>query len=437
MSLRKVAALTAASVLVIGTGLTSAGSSSAAAPGADVAPNSAAVAAGPDLTWDIRKGAVFNDPRDGRAWRINNKIRRTIQNTPGGEKIRIMTWNLAWDGVVKDLIKAHKRGVSVRLIMSRGMAKEQGYHGSYRTLRRGLNDGANKDRPWWKRSWARTCKGSCRGRGGAMHSKFIAVTKSGVREKVVSQGSANFTVSAATVQWNDWYTVYENDRIWRAYKKVFKQAKKDKPQRGIQRSDGTTTAFFDPHLNQDKVLKVLNKVKCRGARGAGINGKTSIRIAAAVFENERGMQIAKKLRALHRDRCNIRIVYTMMPYRIREVLSSLPVRHLAYDWDGDGSYDRYLHMKAMAISGHWNGDRGHRLVLNGSGNWDALSLRSDEQGMVIHKPWQEKKYGERINELFDAALEGGTMRMRQQGGDVYEDNPEAYQELELELAGQG
>lgn len=394
-------------------------------------------AAGPDPTWKIRPGVKFNDPRDKTAWRINRTIRRTIRNTPGGEKIWIMSWNLSWKGVVDELTAAHKRGVSVRFIMSRGLAREQGYHGSFRTLKRALKKG-NKKRPRRMRSWIRTCEASCRGKGGAMHSKFMMVTQSGARQRIVSQGSANFTSSAANLQWNDWYTTFENVKIWRAYRKVFRQARKDRPASGHQVYASGTNAFFDPRLKPDKVLQVLNKVRCRGARDAGINGKTAIRIAAAVIRNNRGLRIAQKLNELHNRGCNIKVVYTMMDGRILDALGDVPVRHLAYDWDGDGSYDRYLHMKAMTVSGRWKRDRSHRLVLNGSGNWDWLSRVSDEQGMVIHDDRLERKYGRHINNLFAIApYEGGLRTRTRQDAGAYEDNPEAYQELELELAGQG
>ena len=57
---------------------------------------------------------------------------------------------------------------------------------------------------------------------------------------------------------------------------------------------------------------MLNDVKCKGAKGAGIKGRTSIRIAQDVFNGGRGAKIARRIKELHRQGCNIRIVYSQM-----------------------------------------------------------------------------------------------------------------------------
>lgn len=434
--MRKTVVIAALSLALLVSMLSSGTSSAAATPVSGVATIGAAPAsAGPNLNWKISKGVQFNDPRDHTAWKIIDKIKRTIKNTPGGEKIWVMTWNLQSKGIVKQLIRAHERGVRVRLIMARELANAQGYHGSFRTLKRGLRKG-NADRPWRRRSWARTCDHSCRGWGGSMHSKFMMVSKSGARSKIVSQGSANFTTAAATRQWNDWYTVFGQMKIWKTYKKVFKEAKKDKRFPTVQTWQGSdkTTAWFAPWYNgNDKVMKILKKVKCWGARGAGVNGKTAIRVASSVFQNKRGQRIASKLKELHNKGCNIRVVFTMMPNKIRDILAGVPTQHLAYDWDGDGGFDRYLHMKVMTVSGHWAGDRGHRLVFNGSANWSRIGAISDEQGMVVHKYWQEKFYARQINELFNVARNTVTASRAGYQGHNWSD----YEDLELELAHQG
>ena len=74
------------------------------------------------------------------------------------------------------------------------------------------------------------------------------------------------------------------------------------------------------------------------------------------------------------------------------------------DRDGDGAYDVYLHMKAMAISGHYDGKRDARVVYQGSENWSGLAKLSDEQGLIIERDGVERAYGARINKLFNIHL---------------------------------
>ena len=66
----------------------------------------------------------FNEPRDPeQSHKINRYIRNAIANTPKGESMKLVTWNFSNQLFVNDIIAAHKRGVSVRLIMANGLAE--------------------------------------------------------------------------------------------------------------------------------------------------------------------------------------------------------------------------------------------------------------------------------------------------------------------------
>ena len=54
------------------------------------------------------------------------------------------------------------------------------------------------------------------------------------------------------------------------------------------------------------------------------------------------------------------------------------MKHLVQDFDGDGEFDNYFHLKAMSIVGNVGGDRSGYVVLNGSANWSGLARVSDE-----------------------------------------------------------
>jgi phosphatidylserine/phosphatidylglycerophosphate/cardiolipin synthase-like enzyme len=353
-----------------------------------------------------RAGVTFNSPGD---YGLNNKVLRAIRHTHKGEKIRAMTWNFTGWTFVRALREAHQRGVSVRLIMARSLAHEQGWGGPYRSLKRALQK-KNKHRKPERRSWFRVCTNSCRGKGGAMHAKMYVFSKTGAQPRVVMSSSANLTGAAGANQYNDMYTVRGKKTAYRAAKKVFHQASLDRPAKPLVYRTGKIRGWFQPRRGRpDIVMNMLNAVRCKGARGAGIKGRTSIRIAQDVILGERGIRIAQRLRELHRRDCNIRLVYSQLGRKVWRIVQGIPRNHLVRDRDGDGAYDVYLHMKAMAISGHYDGRRDARVVYQGSENWSGLASLSDEQGLVIERDRIERKYGARINKLFKIHLVSTTM----------------------------
>jgi phosphatidylserine/phosphatidylglycerophosphate/cardiolipin synthase-like enzyme len=346
-------------------------------------------------------GVTFNTPGDQS---INNKVLRAIRHTWKRYKIRAMTWNLNSWVFVRALREAHERGVSVRLIMSRRLAREQGPGGPFRTLQRALEKGS-RGRPEQYRSWARTCENSCRGRRGAMHTKMYVFSQSGAQRRVVMSSSANLTGSAAGNQYNDMFTVTGNKVPYRRSIAVFNQAAQDRPAAPIVYKSGALRGWFQPRFNRvDLPLRMLDQVRCHGARGAGIRGRTSVRIAQDVILGNRGIRLARKIRELDRHGCNIRLVYSQLGGKVWQILRNVPRNHLVQDRDGDGAYDVYLHMKAMAISGRYGNRRGVRIVYQGSENWSGLAKQSDEQGLIIKRDGVERQYGRQINRLFGIHL---------------------------------
>ncbi len=348
-----------------------------------------------------RKGVSFNGPGSQE---INGKVLRAIKHTPPRGKIRAMTWNFNSWVFVNNLRAAHRRGASVRIIMARTLANEQGANGPFNVLRRALAAGNQKRKPHL-RSWFRTCSHSCRGKGGAMHTKMYLFSKVGAAKQVVMSSSANLTGSAASNQWNDMFTITDRRKPYNTSIQVFNEATKDRPAPYRSYYDRKIRGWFHPNKGRPDIpYRMLDLVKCKGAKGAGINGRTSIRIAQDVINGRRGARIARKVKALHRAGCNVRVVYSQLSRDAWEILQGVPRNHLVSDRDGDGAYDIYLHMKAMAISGNYNGDRGARIVFNGSANWSGTGLISDENGLVIERDGVERAYGRRINRLFNIHL---------------------------------
>jgi hypothetical protein len=163
---------------------------------ADAAPAAAptqVVAKKPNPAYVVTPGITFNHPfKPAKRGAIQRKIIKTLKNVEPGQTVRVMTWNFDSPLLAGKMIAAHNRGVSVQIIMARGLAREQGSHRSYGVLTRALKKG-NADRPKELRSWIRTCSATCRGKGGAMHNKMMLVSKSGATNSIVMQGSRNFS----------------------------------------------------------------------------------------------------------------------------------------------------------------------------------------------------------------------------------------------------
>ncbi|MCL2543068.1 MAG: phospholipase D-like domain-containing protein [Nocardioidaceae bacterium] len=383
--------------------------------------------------YQVKSGVIFNDPRvKKRQGVVLRKDVAAIDHAPKNSHIYAVSWNFYHaPGILDALIRAHRRGVSVRFITARELK-----HANFGTLKRALNY-RNSRRPAGMRSFAKTCDHSCRGSGGSMHAKWIAISRSGSSKDVVMEGSHNFTGSAASNQWNDWYTVVGNQKIFNAYVSVFAEMAKDKKAGPVQVSGqgtGNRIAWFSPRGGKgDLVMQLLDKVKCGGSKVAGYNGHTMIRIASAVIQGSRGDRIANRIRTLNNQGCNIKVIYTMAPNRVLQEMGSTPVRHLAFDSNGDGAYDTYLHMKAMTIVGHLGSNTKAHTVFNGSANWSGMGEVSDEQGMVINdNPSLEHSYTTHINTLFGVAVRPRAMNralMRRNG------ITDPYQKIRSQLIG--
>jgi len=351
-----------------------------------------------------RLGPLFNDPLDDvNSGRINRHIRWSIESVPKGERIRIFSWNVSSDAYERALIAAHRRGVSVRVLMSNGIAEGQDDTGSYSRLRAALREGQASRRPTQK-SWVRTCTNSCRGNGGAAHSKFFLFSRVADRKDVVMVGSPNLTMSAAGNQWNELMTLVNRPLLYSTFLQVFDEASRDEPvvPPYVTAEQGDTMAWFTPYTGgaaSDPVLGMLNKVKCQGATNdRGGPRATRVRIAGDAFVGDRGLQIAKRIRQLNQWGCNVKMMYAVMGRRIAHTLfdpsGKGPVRaeHYVQDLDCDGVYDRYIHLKSIMVSGHWADVTNNFVTLNGSHNWSGFGAASDDAGLLVQREKTMNKY---------------------------------------------
>lgn len=413
----------AATALVVAATLAPVPSASAgASPGTRADLSSVSRAASPALPatavaaarqrYTPKPGVITNDPRRADKRRLLEHIIKSIGGTPRRQHIRIISWNVTSRGFVDKLIAAHRRGVSVRVLISAGKAVD---NGEFWRLKRELQEKRpRKARVGQKyQSWARTCEGSCRGSRGIAHSKLFIFSKAGKAERVVMSTSANATEVSVNYQWNDLYTLVGNRKIYRGFVEAFVESARDEPVKGAYREfrGETVTGYVYPWKGKDargdRVIQELKRITCNGAEGGtGLRGKTRIRIAQDAIIDQRGIDIAKILRHKWQSGCHIRIVYALMGKQVRGILTNttrgpVPIRQIVNDYDYDGVYDRYLHSKSMAVSGWYRQDRSARVAWQGSENWSGLAKLSDEQGFQIRRGGAEGVYARWVDYLFE------------------------------------
>jgi phosphatidylserine/phosphatidylglycerophosphate/cardiolipin synthase-like enzyme len=375
----------------------------------------AVVAAAPASADSYRPtpGMRWNDPLSRTdKWTIDHHLLRSIASVRRGQSIRIATWSFHNDRAVRALIAAHKRGVSVQLIMSSTDHTADSPNPGFDRLRKALRVGDARRVPAM-RSWARMCWLSCRGKGGTSHAKFYLFSKVYRTPYVTMWGSANLTRMAAVGQWNDLYTATRNAKLYNWFSTIYKQMALDRPVRDPLRRKMfgnllvSVFPWHGPYADGDPVLRELRKVRCNGTTGTtGINGHTRIRVAINAQVGQRGAAIATELHSLRDLGCDVRVVYAQLgagaynAYVAKTGRGAVPIKQIVQDFNKDGVYDRYLHMKAISISGIYAGRTNAAVTFWGSANWSPLALRSDETFSRLYSVSVANHYASWIDHLY-------------------------------------
>ncbi len=396
---------------------------------------------------------MFNTPKPYGAGpandRIVSKVEHAIRNTVRTRKnrhpvIHISTYLLDRSPSVTALIKACRRGVQVRVILDEDIdnwnsrrlitalnadnVRDRNRDGHADTDPRagrcnrplradsgGLRvqpdadntqldvftprealrsvEAPKRDSVTWGRdgSYVKVCEGSCRGKGGNMHSKFYLFTNTRKARHVVMVSSSNLNRGGSDLGWNDMYVVKGRRDLYRGFKAMHRLMTDDVRAGGdkVQINAGPYLARFFPMRNArkatDPTLRDLRKIRCRSALG-----RTRIHIAMFYWKGRRGSYLLDKVAALARDGCKVRIVYGAPSRRLAERMRTLARRHLIDLWDsrwdhnGDGLNEVRTHQKYVLVKGTVGKNRRAYRVWTGSQNWVAGSLsRSDELTLNI------------------------------------------------------
>jgi phosphatidylserine/phosphatidylglycerophosphate/cardiolipin synthase-like enzyme len=350
-------------------------------------------------------GGHFNVPRSGaKQYRIQGKVADAIAHARRGSVIKISLFS--WDRKIlaKQIIRARNRGVRVQILLNNHQVTP-----AQRMLHRRL--GTNR----WKKNFAYECRDGCRSRGENLHSKFFLFSHTGAARYVVMTGSTNFTMNSAANQYNDMYVRNDNRTMYEKFVKVFKAMRRDKldrPTYWVQNIGKYFQLQVTPFPNfgpdNDPIMRILNKVRCQKAWGGAGNGRhrTIVRVTMHAWNGRRGTYLAKKIRSLYANGCDIRLMYGYAGEKVRATFATktkrgyVPVHTTGYDTDEDGFIDLYTHQKELLISGHYGSDHSKKMVVTGSSNWQDEGLRGDEEIFLIKRGAAYKDYARNFNWMY-------------------------------------
>jgi phosphatidylserine/phosphatidylglycerophosphate/cardiolipin synthase-like enzyme len=413
-----------AALMVAGLTTTSVSGASAlearAASSSPAATESARAVGQPRINYAPASGSYFGYPNRGKNAKlaIRNRVLNSIKGTWGGPrtsigtpfpangKIRIATWTFDDWAIARALVAARARGVSVQVVAAKAANKGKRpwkylkKHFGSRLARPGHPGSADTV------SFARECRGSCRGPGGTAHAKYFLFDKIGRTQQryVTFQTSMNLTKFGYTGQWNQ-ATVMKGKSVFDDYLGVFRQARlahaTAHPYQARNFGRAVTDYFFPrPGAGrpQDPVMQNLAGVRCTGAGyGGTTNHRTRIRVIQYAMYGNRGVWIAKRLRALWNAGCDVRLIYSLVTRPVLQILrngsgrGAIPMRQ-SVTKNSVGEINKYNHSKWMTITGNWNGSPSAWVTFNGSANWSLSAFGNDEQMQRIRSVTQTRPY---------------------------------------------
>lgn len=345
-------------------------------------------------------GATFNNPwGDWSAKeRLLTKITRTIESAHTGSTIRIAAYSNDREDVTDALIAAHRRDVNVRVLLNDNWT-------SYQTkrLQRALGTDVSK------RSFLKICVNSCRGRRGNLHSKFYLFSDAGQSRHIVMFGSVNLTGFGAKTQWNDLYSTADRKVLHNFFADVFQQMSHDRVvkhpfiHRSIGDFDINVYPRYDTTESDDPIMQRLNAVRCKDLEdGAGIRGRTMIRVNMYGWNGTRGVYLARKVAELSRRGCDIRVLVSSAGGKVIEILArnGVLIKTPDEDRNGNGEVDVFTHDKWMILGGRIRQTSGWH-VWTGSQNWSDRSLNGDEITVHIHRRGVFWNYRENFDRIWE------------------------------------
>ncbi|WP_191908038.1 phospholipase D-like domain-containing protein [Nocardioides cynanchi] len=355
----------------------------------------------PKPKWKPAEGAFFNTPRAGsKEWVLHRQIVAAIEHAKPTSFIRIALFSFDRKYVASKLIQAHARGVHVQVLLNDHQVTP-----AQRMLHKAL--GTNR----FKKSFAYECSHGCRSHGENLHTKFYLFSHTGAAHQTVMTGSVNLTGNSAINQYNDLWVRNDTRGLTKAFRLLFKQMRRDKPAHPAflvqnigkdYKLEATPYPNGGPH--HDPIIKILDNVHCLNAAPGTGNAvhHTVVRVVMHAWNDPRGTYLARKIRALYAAGCDVKLMYGISGASVRAVFKNstqrgyIPVHTTGYDTNLDGFIDLYTHQKELLISGNFGKNRGTKMVVTGSSNWNIDGLRGDEE---IFEMRRARAYAQYINDF--------------------------------------
>ena len=341
-------------------------------------------AAGPNAFWRPSENVLFNYPRGSKKkkYTLITQLNRAIDATPAGGQIRMAMYLFDIDSVADKLIAAHRRGVSVQILLD-----DNTMNRDIRRVKRAL--GTNKR----ARSFFAVCDHSCMSNGtSTIHSKFYLFSSAGASRYVSLISSGNPYSGNTSKSWNNTHTVVNNKTIYSSLSKYFTDMLPDKNRLNYYRT--TTSGKYTVYYYPQKIRKAddliwmhtLNRVSCTNtAAGYGTKKKrTMIRVANWGWTSSR-IDVAKRLWKLHDSGCSVQVMVNSgrISRSVLKVLlkrskkyGRMPVYNAWRDWRKKAVAGLYVHHKFITINGVLSG-KNVKLTLTGSQNFTALGTTAN------------------------------------------------------------
>jgi hypothetical protein len=315
------------------------------------------------------------------------------ENTPSlyPGQIKIALYSIADRAFTDALIRAHRRCVSVKIMMNSHLNADTSP--SWARLIKVLGNRPRASMYDRDRSFAYRCSHGCLG-SAVLHTKMYLFSNVYGARNVTMTGSSNMTSNAVHVQWNDLYTIRNNGQVYGDYRSQFMRMVPDRTngnprilREGMYQS--TFYPFFRATRATDLTLNALNSVRCDSATGgAGINGRSVIYIAMHSWHGTRGKYLAQRVRQMYDRGCYVRILYSFMGHGTYTLLthgtgSRMEARRVLFPGPAGVVAAKYSHMKMFAVSGNVAGDPSSWVTWTGSNNWSDRSLKADEVTLRI------------------------------------------------------
>ena len=337
-----------------------------ATAGASVTPAALAAVIPTSDTFVPVAGPVFGDPTATRN-QIVTRLLDNIAHTPKGATIRIVGYSFTLDNVATALLKAHSRGVNVRIVLN-------GHSRVWSPAKR-LVPALGTDIT--RRSFIVLTRGSARGTSGVNHQKSWTFSQVGRTPHVVMVGSTNLTSYGTAVQYSDMYVHTNRADVFNAYTSVFDAQKHDTPLANpfVHTQFDRGSAYFFPRPGTTETTDPARQ-RIQALPG---DADTTIAVAQYSWHDSRGLWLARALAAKKAAGATVVVVAgESVGTGVKGILrkAGVPI------YSGVYAGGKRIHTKLMFAS-YRDSTGPHTSIWTGSDNWADQSLRNDDTILQI------------------------------------------------------